>query len=172
MKYEIRPVQLSDAPQINALRRMSGVMEDILAVPSEPIQRTEAMIAAMDMSRHHQFVAMIKEDERERVIATAAIQVEAALRMRHCGSVFIMVDRAYQRCGIGSALMGKIIELADRWLMLLRLELGVLTDNEPAIHLYEKFGFQKEGRKRMSVVRNGVYMDEYIMGRIREDKTE
>ncbi len=38
--------------------------------------------------------------------------------------------------------MSEILDLADNWLMLVRIELGVFTDNEKAIKLYEKFGFK------------------------------
>ncbi len=45
--------------------------------------------------------------------------------------------------------MSEILDLADTWLMLVRIELGVFTDNEKAIKLYEKFGFEIEGTKSM-----------------------
>ena len=32
---------------------------------------------------------------------------------------------------------------------------------------YEKLGFEKEGCKRMTTVRNGRYVDEYVMARLR-----
>ena len=37
------------------------------------------------------------------------------------------------------------VEMADHWLDLLRLELGVFVDNEPAVRLYQRFGFVIEG---------------------------
>jgi predicted N-acetyltransferase YhbS len=51
----------------------------------------------------------------------------------------------HQRRGVGSALMRAGLDLADNWLGLRRVELTVYTDNAPAIHLYEKFGFVGEG---------------------------
>ena len=60
-----------------------------------------------------------------------------------------------------------MLDLADNWLMLVRVELEVFTDNVKAIHLYEKLGFEKEGCKRMTTVRNGRYVDEYVMARLR-----
>ncbi len=52
----------------------------------------------------------------------------------------------FQNRGVGSALMAAMIELADNWLGLRRIELEVYADNAAAIHLYEKFGFVIEGR--------------------------
>ena len=51
--------------------------------------------------------------------------------------------------------------------MLVRVELEVFADNEQAIRLYEKLGFEKEGLLRMTTVRNGRYVDEYKMARLR-----
>jgi putative acetyltransferase len=43
------------------------------------------------------------------------------------------------------------------------------VDNEPAIKLYKKFGFEIEGRLRDFSYRNGEYIDAYIMARIKKD---
>jgi putative acetyltransferase len=51
----------------------------------------------------------------------------------------------WQGKGVGTALMQEAVNLADKWLNLTRLELEVHTDNEPAIRLYKKFGFNIEG---------------------------
>ena len=48
-----------------------------------------------------------------------------------------------------------------------RVELEVFSDNPRAIHLYEKMGFALEGCRRMAVVKNGRYVDEYVMSRTR-----
>lgn len=45
------------------------------------------------------------------------------------------------------ALLTKILDLADNWLMLERVELGVLETNSKAKSLYEKLGFVEEGVK-------------------------
>jgi putative acetyltransferase len=77
------------------------------------------------------------------------------------------VHDAYAGRGVGSALMAAVIELADRWLNLKRLELEVWADNYPAIALYEKFGFEREGLLRAEGFRDGVYADSLAMARLR-----
>lgn len=67
--------------------------------------------------------------------------------------------------GIGKKLLEEILDIADNWLMLVRVELGVYTDNEKAIGLYKSLGFEKEGIKKYSAIRNGKYVDEYMMAR-------
>lgn len=91
--------------------------------------------------------------------------------MRHVGAVGLFVHADYQGRGVGTTLMETLLDLADHWLMLVRVELEVFADNEQAIRLYEKLGFEKEGLLRMTTVRNGRYVDEYKMARIRPGVT-
>ena len=60
------------------------------------------------------------------------------------------------------------MDLADHWLNLTRLELIVYTDNAPAIRLYEKFGFVREGLHRRYAYREGTWADVYAMARLRD----
>lgn len=166
MNFYIRPVNVGDGKGINALRRMPGVFENILGIPSERIKRNEDAILNMD-SNQHSFVAATKtENGEELIIGTAMLNVNANHRTRHSGAIGIMIHRDYQNIGVGSALMEAIIDIADNWLMLVRVELTVFEDNERAIHMYEKFGFEKEGLKRLAGIRKGKYENEYMMARI------
>ncbi len=74
---------------------------------------------------------------------------------------------AYAGRGVGTALMAAMIDLADRWLNLKRLQLQVWVDNAPAIALYEKFGFEREGVLRAEGFRDGAYVDALAMARVR-----
>jgi putative acetyltransferase len=88
-------------------------------------------------------------------------------RRRYAGTIGMSVHDEWQGKGIGTALMRAGVELADNWLNLTRLELEVYTDNEPAIRLYEGFGFEQEGRLRQHAFRDGRYVDSYLMARLR-----
>jgi L-phenylalanine/L-methionine N-acetyltransferase len=88
-------------------------------------------------------------------------------RRRHVGSIGMAVCDDWQGKGVGTALMQAAIDLADKWLNLMRLELEVYVDNEPAIRLYKKFGFQIEGTGVKADFRDGEYVDIYMMARLR-----
>jgi putative acetyltransferase len=88
-------------------------------------------------------------------------------RRRHVGEIGMMVRDDWQGKGIGTALMQAIVDLADKWLNLYRLELDMYTDNEPAIKLYKKFGFEIEGRRVGMAFRDGQFIDSYAMARVR-----
>jgi len=88
-------------------------------------------------------------------------------RRRHAGAIGITVREDWQGKGVGKELMRAIIDVADNWLNLTRLELEVYADNEAAIHLYERFGFEVEGTLRQHAFRDGQYVDSKLMGRLR-----
>ncbi|HEX8289135.1 MAG TPA: GNAT family N-acetyltransferase [Pyrinomonadaceae bacterium] len=88
-------------------------------------------------------------------------------RRRHVGGFGMGVHDDWHGKGIGTALLNACVDLADKWLNLTRLELEVYTDNEPAIKLYERFGFEREGTLRRHAFRDGKYVDSYAMARIR-----
>ncbi|MCL2544511.1 MAG: GNAT family N-acetyltransferase [Clostridia bacterium] len=167
MQFTIRPVQPGDGKGINALRRMPGVFENILGIPSERVQFSEEFVQSTNRSSH-QFVA-VTEDEAggERIIGTAGLSVYDNPRTRHTGGVGVMVHAGHQHQGVGTRLMEALLDIADNWLMLVRVELTVFVDNAGAITLYEKLGFVIEGTKRAAAIRGGRYMDEYMMARIR-----
>lgn len=166
MEFYIRPINNEDGKGLNDLRRMPGVFENILGIPSERIQQNEDFVIHMDANQH-QFVAIAKvQDNEEIIVGTAGLSVNGNHRMRHSGNIGIMIHKDYQNQGVGTALIAALIDVADKWLMLVRLELTVFEDNEKAIHLYEKFGFEKEGLKRFAAIREGQYENENLMARI------
>ena len=165
MDIKIRAIRLEDAEGINALRVMDGVRENILGITSERIYRSKSFIESLG-NNAHMYVAEEIENGESKIVGTITLHVSENSRLRHSGSIGIMVHKEYQGRGIGKKLMATIIDLSDNWLMLKRLELGVFIDNTRALNLYKSFGFEIEGTKKCAAIRNGKYVDEYIMGRI------
>ena len=88
-------------------------------------------------------------------------------RRSHAGAIGICVHHDWQGKGVGKALMQAIVDFADNWLNLTRLELEVYADNQSAIRLYERFGFEVEGTLRQHALRDGQFVDSIVMGRLR-----
>lgn len=166
MNVNIRPVKIEDAPFINELRRMDGVRENIMGLITERESKTVNFINGLT-DNDYVLVAEVEENGLKRVVGIVSMSVGRSPRVRHTGSIGIMVHKDYQGKGIGRALMTKILDVADNWLMLVRVELGVFTDNEKAINLYKSLGFQIEGLRKYAIIRNGKYDDDYIMARYR-----
>ena len=101
------------------------------------------------------------------VVGTAGLHpVATQIRRRHVAMIGISVAPEAQGQGVGSALMHAMCDYADRWMGVLRIELTVYTDNERAIGLYRKFGFEIEGRLRGYAMRDGHFTDAFTMARI------
>jgi RimJ/RimL family protein N-acetyltransferase len=67
--------------------------------------------------------------------------------------------------GIGTA----FFERLDSWARahgIHRLELTVMVHNQRGVGLYQKMGFEIEGVKKDSLRVDGIYVDEYSMGKI------
>jgi putative acetyltransferase len=159
----IRPIKIEDAEDVHKMLIMPGVMENILGMPSERVADTEKFIRDLSPNDH-----LLVAEEEGAVVGIAGLHVSPRARERHTAGFGIYVHAAHQRKGIGKSLMSAILDIADNWLKLKRVELSVFTDNEPAIALYKKMGFVVEGTKKYSAVRNGVHIDEYLMGRYGE----
>ncbi|BDB02990.1 GNAT family N-acetyltransferase [Clostridium botulinum] len=164
MTMIIRAVSPEDYKEINEIRCMVGVRENILGRISERFEQSKDFIQSLG-SNDHLLVAEIKEEDKNKVVGAIGLNINSNPRTKHAASLGMMVHKAYQGNGIGKKLMSEILDLADNWLMLVRIELGVFTDNEKAIKLYEKFGFKIEGTKKYAAIKDGRYADEYIMAR-------
>ena len=79
----------------------------------------------------------------------------------------VCVSADHRRQGVARALLEALIDLSDDWLQLRRHGLLVWTDNERAIALYEKLGFETEGVIRQYARRPGGFVDALMMGRLR-----
>ncbi|RZI60972.1 MAG: GNAT family N-acetyltransferase [Rubrivivax sp.] len=103
----------------------------------------------------------------ERLVGSAGLHpVGPQVRRRHAMMLGIGVHPEAQGHGVGSALMDALMRQADDWLGVLRIELTVFADNPRAIRLYERFGFEHEGRLRGYALRDGRYVDALAMARL------
>jgi RimJ/RimL family protein N-acetyltransferase len=73
-------------------------------------------------------------------------------------------ERSYRGLGYGYDAMRLALDFAFRELNLHRVQLTVFGYNEPAIALYEKLGFQREGVYREALNRDGQRWDMYLYG--------
>ena len=90
--------------------------------------------------------------------------------INRCADLHIMIGNEDNRGkGVGFFAVSSIINHAFYNLNLKRLQLEVLEYNEHAQALYKKAGFVLEGRKRKAVFKDGQYVDELIMGLLRDE---
>ena len=76
----------------------------------------------------------------------------------HVADLGLMVAKAVRGKGVGRALLEASVDWA-RESGIRKLELHVFPWNEPAIRLYEQFGFEREGYRKMHYRRSGDSRD-------------
>jgi RimJ/RimL family protein N-acetyltransferase len=161
MGLTIRPVQVQDAIDIHRISLQENVFPYLVFLPSMRVDTIEKRLQNLGPTQY-EFVA-----EREGKIVGFIGLSQGQGRRSHSGDMYIAVDSSFHNSGIGSALLTKILDLTDNWLLLERVELTVLHINPKAQALYEKFGFVEEGRKKGSLKANGTFVDEIVMSRLR-----
>ena len=80
----------------------------------------------------------------------------------HVADLGLMVAKDARRQGVGKALLEAAVEWA-RGNGVRKLELHVFPWNEPAIQLYERFGFEREGFRKGHYSRAGEDVDAILM---------
>jgi UDP-4-amino-4,6-dideoxy-N-acetyl-beta-L-altrosamine N-acetyltransferase len=80
-------------------------------------------------------------------------------------SIFIG-DPGYRGKGVGYIASSKIIAHGQKNLGLQRIWLTVLSSNAPAISMYEKLGFEREGTLRKALYKESAYHDLIMMSLI------
>jgi len=85
-------------------------------------------------------------------------------RTRHSGEFSMVVKKECWGLGIGSVLMDTVIAWAKSTQIIKKINCRVRTDNHPAIRLYNRKGFVKEGIIRKEILFNGRYYDLLWMG--------
>ena len=160
MSLRIRDIKIEDYKEISKIRKMPGVIENILSNKDEEEELIKEKIINRGKNQYW-YVA----EENGKVIGLGILMNHGNLRKKHVGVITLMVNSDYQNKGIGSLLMDKLINLSES-LNIIRLELCVFRDNYKAINFYKKFGFKEEGIKVKSALKNGEYIDEIMMARI------
>lgn len=165
MSITVRRTQVSDAAAISELMADPEVFGGLLQLPhpSEELWRQRLTENVSPGKPDLHLVAILDG----KVVGTAGLHsVGTALRRRHAMELGICVSAQAQGHGVGKALMAALLDYADNWAQVLRTELTVYTDNERAIGLYRRFGFEVEGTMRAYALRNGAYVDVHAMARL------
>lgn len=160
----VRSVTAADAEVHIKFKCMtSGETHFMARYPEECVYspETAASLAACEESPFDFEVGVF--DGEEQVGGVGVAQLRPHIKYRHRAVMGISVRKEYWGCGLGGYLMQLAID-QTRSNGFEQLELGVYSDNSRAIHLYEKFGFERYGiQPRAFKLKDGTYRDEIIM---------
>ncbi|KAB0303584.1 GNAT family N-acetyltransferase [Vibrio fortis] len=161
MEIQVRRTEPSDARSVKEIYECPNAFRGTLQLPHPSLDLWEKRLTHVP-EHVYSYVALYQGE----VIGNLGLEVCVNPRRRHVASLGMGVKDNFAGKGVGSALLQTAVDLCDNWINIKRLELTVYTDNEQAINLYKKFGFQIEGESAAFAFRDGEYVAAYHMARI------
>ncbi len=158
----VRPVRAEDAPALYETARHPQVARTLMLHPAMELAETVSFIEGPAPGRHY----LVAELDG-RAVGAVTLQQFQRPRLQHLAGLGILVSPDYWNLGIGGFLMQAALDIADNWLNLTRVELGVHSNNPHAVHLYERCGFESEGLRRLWIFGDGRWLDNLLMARLR-----
>ena len=156
----LRAARSQDAEALGAMMNLPGFRWGTAQLPFRTPEEIRSGLEKMSSERRGLVALMDGE-----LVGTASLERQSG-RRAHIGRIGMGVHDAWVGRGIGTVLLAALVDLADNWLGLRRLELTVNVDNVPALALYRRFGFEVEGTHRAHLLRDGQFVDGHTMARL------
>jgi RimJ/RimL family protein N-acetyltransferase len=163
----VRSATSDDAPGILALAR------DVIAEGRFSITQPEEFRQTVEqerdwISRHTNApgqLVLVAETGGE-IVGLLELENGQRERIAHRGTLTLSVAAAHRRRGVATALLQALFQWAEEHPLIEKLALATLANNEPALRLFEKLGFQEEGRRPREVKFGpNEYVDDVLMYR-------
>lgn len=148
---------------INLYQCMKQIDKETQFMLYLPDERTFETLKLYEDIQHNYYVGVKKNDGT--IVGYISLHISNIEKVIHKGYITTGLMEDYQQQGFATKMFEETIAWA-RNQGLRRLELTVLTHNNPAISLYEKMGFMIEGIKRESIYMEGLYHDELYMAKM------
>lgn len=165
----IRPIEVEDVPILHKWMNDPDLLDYVWAGVLHPIplEKMEQLFyeELADSSQKGFLICDLKTEQ-----PIGKVEVTGMMQRDQRGSLTIILgEKEFWGEGYGTEAMILFLNYCFRILNLRRIALEVYEYNQRAIRAYEKVGFQKEGRVRRSVFKNGKYIDEYVMAVLQDE---
>jgi RimJ/RimL family protein N-acetyltransferase len=164
LSFHIRAADASDAEALTRLAEaVSGEPEAWLISSSGEWRSVGDERRYLKALRRYPHAAVfVAEGEDGVVVGRLSVARDQHPASAHVADLGLMVARDARGQGVGSALLRAAVAWShDAGVR--KLELHVFPWNEPAIALYEKFGFVREGYRKGHYSRDGEDVDAILM---------
>lgn len=99
-----------------------------------------------------------------KIVCQMSINASPKPRLQHIGTLGISVSKSHWGKGIGAYILQSSLDWAKRSKIIRKVNLVVVSNNEKAMRLYKKLGFEIEGQIIRDFYINGQFYDSYAMG--------
>jgi RimJ/RimL family protein N-acetyltransferase len=164
MSVRVRAAEPGDADRLVALAREVGAEEEGWLITAGEWRSASAERRYLKAIRRHPDAAVFVAEENGGIVGRLSVSRDAHPASEHVADLGLMVARDHRRRGIGLALM----EAAEDWARRVgvrKLELHVFPHNTPAIALYERLGYEREGLRRAHYRRGNDLIDAILMAK-------
>lgn len=162
MSITIRPARPEDAATLVALGATIGREPEAWLLNTDGWRSvTEERRYIRALKRHPDAAVYVAEDDGA-IVGRLSVARDPHQASRHVADLGIMIAIGHRGQGIGHALLDQAVAWA-RDVGVSKIELHVFPWNEPAIRLYEKFGFEREGLRKRHYRRGNEYVDAILM---------
>ena len=159
---QIRRAEPRDADALVALGRDVGAEPEGWLITTGGWRTAGEERRYLKAIRRWEHAAVFVAEVNGQVVGRLSVSRDQHPASRHVADLGLMVAAERRGQGIGRGLLEAAVDWA-RAAGVTKLELHVFPWNEPALRLYERFGFEREGVRRGHYRRAGEEVDAILM---------
>jgi RimJ/RimL family protein N-acetyltransferase len=160
--FTVREAAPGDAAALVALAQAVGAEPEGWLIADDAWRGVADERRYLKALRRHPHGAVFVAEADDTIVGRLSVARDPHPASFHVADLGLMVAAGQRRRGIGRALLARAAEWA-RGARVRKLELHVFPHNDPAIALYEDFGFVREGYRREHYRRGPGYVDAVLM---------
>jgi putative acetyltransferase len=161
-EFAIRSASPGDAAQLVRLAREVGAEPEGWLISTNERRGAGEERRYLRSLRRSRNAAVFVAETPGGVVGRLSVGRDPHPASAHVADLGLLVAKGHRRQGIGRALLERAVDWA-RGAGISKLELHVFPHNEPAIRLYEEFGFRREGYRKRHYRRGGELVDAVLM---------
>ncbi len=161
---EISLIKPEDTKEfVEFYKKLTSETDFLMFSPEDTAARADA--EEEFIKNYDDFKQVFLARENGKIVGYLGIGRSHLSRISHVAEFTLGVLNDYKRQKIAT----KLIEAAEKWARdhdILRMELTVVSTNEPAIELFHNTGFEEECMRQQTVKIGNTFYDEYTMSKM------